>query len=69
MMHADSVLAATFSRDSEMLATAAQDGQIKVSFYAERSKLLRLSSQCLCRCGRFALGRFSDVMTRHTRRA
>ena len=43
MMHADSVLAATFSRDSEMLATAAQDGQIKVSFYAERSKLLRLS--------------------------
>ena len=32
MMHADSVLAATFSRDSEMLATAAQDGQIKVSF-------------------------------------
>ena len=32
MMHADSVLAATFSRDSEMLAPAAQDGQIKVSF-------------------------------------
>ena len=43
MMHADSVLAATFSRDSEMLATAAQDGQIKVSFYAERLELLRLS--------------------------
>jgi len=43
MMHADSVLAATFSRDSEMLATAAQDGQIKVNFYAERLELLRLS--------------------------
>ena len=31
MMHADSVLATAFSRDSEMLATASQDGQIKVS--------------------------------------
>ena len=30
MMHSDSVLALTFSRDSEMLATASQDGQIKV---------------------------------------
>lgn len=30
MMHADSVLAATFSRDSEMLATGGQDGQVKV---------------------------------------
>lgn len=30
MMHADSVLATAFSRDSEMLATASQDGQIKV---------------------------------------
>ena len=30
MMHSDSVLALAFSRDSEMLATASQDGQIKV---------------------------------------
>ena len=46
-MHADSVLATAFSRDSEMLATASQDGQIKVSgkyhekrivFYVSRSK-------------------------------
>lgn len=29
MMHSDSVLAATFSRDSEMLATGSQDGQVK----------------------------------------
>ena len=28
-MHSDTVLAATFSRDSEMLATGSQDGQIK----------------------------------------
>ena len=37
MMHADSVLATAFSRDSEMLATASQDGQIKVRFDLRKS--------------------------------
>jgi WD40 repeat protein len=37
MMHADSVLATAFSRDSEMLATASQDGQIKVSIDFEKA--------------------------------
>eukprot|EP01052_Picozoa_sp_SAG31_P029893 SAG31_NODE_3014_length_4786_cov_9.641135_7_plen_138_part_00 len=40
MMHADSVLCATFSRDSEMLATGAQDGQIKV-WQVRTGKVLR----------------------------
>ena len=43
MMHADSVLATAFSRDSEMLATASQDGQIKVS-----GKFYEKGKACLC---------------------
>jgi WD40 repeat-containing protein SMU1 len=48
MMHADSVLALAFSRNSEMLASASQDGQIKACIYTRHLSELEHRNVTLC---------------------
>lgn len=65
MMHSDSVLATAFSRDSEMLATASQDGQIKVCEAIHESSNAQSAELLLLCCSQVWKLRTGQVLRRY----